>query len=217
MEDFRTDAELVSAFQGGDEIAYLELVQRYTEKVHNLALRITRNEQDTEEILQDVFVTVFQKIDMFQGKSAFSSWLYRITANTSFMKLRTRKKHQAISLDDASQSNGDSAWIHSRSDSCDISYMSSRHELRDQLEAAIGNLPDEYRMIFVLRDVDGLSNQEVGEILGLSVAAVKSRLHRSRLMLRKKLQRYFDDYSSSDQIHYGYNPYARNGGLQAAA
>ncbi len=217
MEDTRKDKELVEAFKGGEEAAYVELVRRYTEKVHRLALRITRNESDTEEILQDVFITVHTKIGTFQGKSAFSSWLYRITANTSFMKLRQRKKHSAISIDDVNQGSRDNGWLTDRSDTCDINYMSSRHELRRELEEAVGKLPEEYKKIFILRDVDGLSNQEVGEVLNLSVPAVKSRLHRSRLMLRKKLQRYYEDYRSQDQIHYGMNPFARTACMQYAA
>ncbi|MCB0332511.1 MAG: sigma-70 family RNA polymerase sigma factor [Bdellovibrionales bacterium] len=217
MEDTRKDKELVEAFKSGEEAAYVELVRRYTEKVHNLALRITRNESDTEEILQDVFITVHTKIGTFEGKSAFSSWLYRITANTSFMKLRQRKKHSAISIDDVNQGARDNSWLSDRSDTCDINYMSSRHELRRELQEAVSRLPEEYRMIFILRDVDGLSNQEVGEVLNLSVPAVKSRLHRSRLMLRKKLQRYYEDYRCQDQIHYGMNPFARSACMQYAA
>lgn len=218
MEDVRTDHEIVEAFRKGNEEAYLELISRYTEKVHNLALRITRSEEDTEEVIQDVFVTIYKKIHMFEGKSAFSSWLYRVTANSAFMKLRTRKKHIAISIDDVTPGAGDQNWLRSRSDSCDMNYITSRHELRAELEDAISRLPEEYRTIFILRDVDGLSNQEVGEVLGLSVPAVKSRLHRSRLMLRKRLQRYYDDYVNDDRIHYGMSPAAETQGyfLEAA-
>lgn len=189
------DKELVELLKNGNEQAFVELLQRYTEKVHRLALRITRNDTDTEEIIQDVFITVYNKIHTFKGKSAFSSWLYRITANTSFMKLRTRRKHSAVSIDELGYSVGDRGLFGSRSDVCDVNYMSSRHELRAMLRDAITKLPDEYRKIFILRDIDGLSNQEVGELLELSVPAVKSRLHRSRLMLRKRLQRYYNDYA----------------------
>jgi len=202
MTDKRTDSELVSAFKEGDKSGFVALLIRYTEKVHNLAMRITRNPEDAEEILQDVFLTIYNKIDMFEGKSAFSSWLYRITANTSFMKLRKRRQQAAVSLDDAGPACEDSPALR-RSDTSDVDYMSSRHELRQALESAIVRLPDEYKTIFILRDVDGLSNQEVGDILNLSVAAVKSRLHRSRLMLRRKLVRYYNEYSNDDYIAQG--------------
>lgn len=203
MSDMRTDIELVAALQNGEQAAFGELLTRYTEKVNNLAIRITRNQEDAEEILQDVFVTVFKKIDRFEGKSAFSSWLYRITVNTAFMKLRKRKQTQAVSLDELGDSANES-FSGKRSDTSDVNFISSRHELRAQLDGAIDNLPEEYKAIFILRDVDGLSNQEVGEILNISVPAVKSRLHRSRLMLRKKLQKFYDDYST-EQIFLGKN------------
>ncbi|MBX7144811.1 MAG: sigma-70 family RNA polymerase sigma factor [Oligoflexia bacterium] len=203
-----SDAELVESFRKGDKDSFCELLTRYSEKVHHLSLRITRNEEDAEEILQDVFVTVYNKIGKFEGKSAFSSWLYRITVNTAFMKLRKRKQSNAVSLDELNAGAQDN-WSGSRSDMNDINYLCSRHELRAELESAIERLPEEYRSIFVLRDVDGLSNQEVGEILKLSVPAVKSRLHRSRLMLRKRLQRFYEDYVSEEILAYGNNCEAR--------
>ena len=209
-----SDSQLVEAFRRrGDERAFCKLVALYTERVHNLGLRITRSEEDAEEILQEVFITIYRKIDKFQGKSAFSSWLYRITANAAFMKLRKRKKHAAVPLEDA-ESQVDDSCFSRRSDTSDIDYLSARHELRAALERAIDRLPGDYRMIFMLRDVDGLSNQEVGEILNLSVPAIKSRLHRSRLMLRKRLQKFHDDYVNNDTIYYG--PKAPKGELPIA-
>ena len=198
----RTDLELIESLKRGDTNSFDELLKRYSEKVHNLAMRITRNEEDAEEILQDVFVTVHQKIDKFEGKSAFSSWLYRVTANTAFMKLRKRRQTPAVSLEEFGTSVRDS-WVSKKSEDCDVDYISSRHELRAALEDAVEKLPEEYRTIFVLRDVDGLSSQEVGEILDISIPAVKSRLHRSRLMLRKRLQKYYEEYSSSPSVPYG--------------
>lgn len=198
----KTDCELVDGLLCGDESCFLEIIQRYTHKVYNLAIRITRNVEDAEEILQDVFVTVYRKLDRFEGKSAFSSWLYRITVNTAFMKLRKRKQSAAISLEDVS-ANIKETWVGRRSEEADVDFISSRHELRALLEEAISKLPEEYRLIFIMRDMDGLSNQEVGEILDLSVPAVKSRLHRSRLMLRKRLQRYYEDYISDEIMPVG--------------
>ena len=158
MTDKQKDSELIKEFKKGNQEAYAELVGKYSEKVHNLAMRITRNQEDTEEILQDVFLTVYRKIDSFQGKSAFSSWLYRITVNTSFMKLRKRKQHAAIAIDDIQPGTRDS-WMAHRGDSINIDAMCTRHELREALEEAIAKLPEEYKVIFILRDVDGLSNQ----------------------------------------------------------
>lgn len=196
----RTDLELIDAFTKGCQPSFEELMTRYETKVHNLAMRLTRNAEDAEEVLQDVFVTVYRKISGFEGKAKFSSWLYRITVNAAFMKLRKRKQNKSVSLDDMlphlqhkaiEQKNAFGA----RSDSLAIN-----NEIRDQLESAITKLPEEYRAVFVLRDIDGLSNKEVGDILELSIPAVKSRLHRSRLMLRKKLARYYEDYSNDTKI-----------------
>lgn len=206
MRENDTDIELVGSLLKRDQSACLGLIEKYAHKVHNLAFRITRSEEDAEEIVQDVFITVYNKIDRFEGKSAFSSWLYRITVNTAFMKLRKRKQHASISLEEISPGVKDS-WVSNRSEHSDVNYICSRHELRQEIERAVSRLPEEYRTIFVLRDVDGLSNQEVGEILNLSVPAVKSRLHRSRLMLRKRLCKFYDDYLNEDQILGGAQGY----------
>lgn len=197
-----SDMELVNNFRSGDQAAFSELLTRYSEKAHHLAMRISRNAEDAEEILQDVFVTVYKKIDKFEGKSAFSSWLYRITVNTSFMKLRKRKQNNCVSIDEMNSIDQEN-WTASRSDASDVNYLSARHELRSQLEAAIDKLPTDYRKIFMLRDVDGMSNEEVSVLLKLSIPAVKSRLHRSRLMLRRRLQSFYQDFSSESHISYG--------------
>ena len=199
MNSNMSDLELLNQFHAGNQASYVELVEKYTEKVFNLSYRITRSQEDAEEISQDVFITLHAKSRSFQGKSAFSSWLYRITANAAFMKLRQKKSSAAVSLEDINPSIVES-WVDQNSN--DIGYISSRHELREVIEQAIAKLPEEYRMIFIMRDVDGLSSQEVSEIMGASVPAIKSRLHRARLMLRKKLQGFYDDYVG-DSICYG--------------
>ena len=191
-----SDKDLVKMLQKNKIEAFNELVARYQVKAFNLAQRLTRNQEDAEEVLQDVFTTLFNKAKSFKFESAFSSWLYRITANTAFMKLRKRKQTVAISLEEVSPSVKES-WVGERSDQADLNFICSKHQLRDQLEKAIARLPEEYRVIFVLRDIDGLSNQEVGEILSLSIPAVKSRLHRSRLMLRRKLTKFYSEYNDN--------------------
>ena len=195
MKDKRVaDTVLVEQFKRGSLEAFEEIMQRYESKVFNMAMRFTRNQEDAEEVLQDVFSTLYRKIDGFQGKSAFSSWLYRIVVNAAFMKLRKRKQNQTVSIEDLAPAIRQycldcDAMVSSRSDSVSIN-----RELRDIIQNAINRLPEQYRAVFVLRDVDGMSNHEVGGILGLSIPAVKSRLHRSRLMLRKKLQRHYNEY-----------------------
>ena len=195
-----TDLQLVAKFKKGDLDAFQEIVSRYETKAFNLAMGFTRNMEDAEEVLQDVFVTIYRKINGFQGKSAFSSWLYRITVNAAFMKLRKRKQNQTVSIEDLTPGT-ESHWadkLEAVAPGSDTQAMNK--QLKEVVYSAIQRLPEEYRVVFMLRDVDGLSNKEVGEILDLSIPAVKSRLHRSRLMLRRKLQRFYDDYSSSTQV-----------------
>lgn len=207
----RSDAELVEAMKNSQlpacadctaAQAFDELLRRYSEKAYRLAMRITRQQEDAEEVLQETFLSVFDKISEFRGTSAFSSWLYRITVNTAFMKLRKRRKHSAVELDEQIAASQE-CWVGKRSDVSDTNYLSAQHELRAVLEQAIEALPVDYRTIFVLRDVDGLSNQQVSEIMDLSVPAIKSRLHRSRLLLRKRLRGFYEDYMSAQQIAYG--------------
>jgi RNA polymerase sigma-70 factor, ECF subfamily len=200
-----SDVALVDSFKAGDISAFEEIVSRYEAKVMNLSLRFTRNQEDAEEVLQDVFTTVYRKIDGFRGQSAFSSWLYRIVVNAAFMKLRKKKQNQAISMEDLAPAvkqycieRDDAAWPHSHN-------VAVTRELQEVLQKAIDRLPDQYRAVFVLRDVDGLSNQETGQILDLSIPAVKSRLHRSRIMLRKKLQRYYEDFTGNKAVIDGIN------------
>ena len=198
--DEPTDLELVEEFRAGSVDAFDQLIKRYEAKAFNLAMSFTRNQEDAEEVLQDVFVTVYRKINGFQGKSAFSSWLYRITVNASFMKLRKNKQEKSIPVEEITPAM-EKHWIErdNRSvPSCEA--IATNEELKEQLSSSINRLPEEYRAVFILRDIDGLSNKETGEILKLSIPAVKSRLHRARLMLRKKLQRYYEDYRSSTQI-----------------
>ena len=203
-----TESELVAGLRNKDARSFEELIARFSEKVLHLAMRLTRNEADAEEVVQEVFLSVFRRIELFEGKAALSSWIYRITANTSFMRLRKRKQHAAVSIEDV-QPGVRESWTSGRSDEADTNYLSTRHELRSALQQAVERLPEEYRMIFVMRDVDGLSNEEVGDVLGMSVAAVKSRLHRSRLMLRKKLERFYEDYADETTIAYGPGAVAR--------
>ena len=192
----KTDLELVKAFKKGCIDSYEELIKRYSIKAYSLAQRLTRNPLDAEEVLQDVFITVFRKIHGFEGKSSFSSWLYRVTVNAAFMKLRKRKQDQSISLEDVLPQVLNGSIARAAVD-LEGDRHTARKEVTQVLEDAISKLPDEYRPVFILRDVDGLTSREVAKILDLTIPAVKSRLHRSRLMLRKKLTRFYREYSNA--------------------
>ncbi len=194
------DEKLIETFiNENNESAFEEIVSRYVDKIYGLALRITRSPNDAEEVLQDVFLTLAKKIDTFRGEAKFSSWLYRVTVNASYMHLRSERKHESdVSLEDYVPYD-ENGTLMGRVASKDWSQRPDKalfsKEAMEMIERAVRELPETYRVVFHLRDVDGLSNEEVSEILGLSVAAIKSRLHRGRLFLRDKLSDYFYEWS----------------------
>src|SRR3989454_9103325 len=184
------DGLLVKALQRREPVAAELLVASYGDRAYRLASGIAGSAQDAEEVVQDGFWTVVRKIDTFRGESAFGSWFYRIVANAAYQKLRHRPgRRSEISLDEVLplfHENGQHAapiadWSPSVDD------PSRQTELRMALTAAIDELPLDYRTALILRDVEGLSNVEVAAALGITVANAKSRTHRARLFLRKRL------------------------------
>lgn len=184
------DLDLLQALRRREPMAAEHLITRYGERAYRLASRITGNGEDAEEVVQDALCTVVRKIDSFRGESAFGSWLYRIVANAAYHKLRGRQRRwRELSLDDvlpAFDANGCHAgsvtdW------SPRVNDPAVRAELRAALTSAIDELPATYRTVLVLRDVEGQSNSEIADALGLSIPVVKTRVHRARLFLRKQL------------------------------
>jgi len=188
----KKDSELVLLAQKGDRDAFTELVRRYEGKVYALAYRIMGNREDASDVLQDTFIQVFKKIKDFEGKSSFSTWLYRIAMNMCLMRKRKEKKAQIYSLDASLTTDEGEELKRQLIDwSRDPLATIENEELKNRLEQAISELPEQYRTVVLLRDVDGLSIKDVSEILKISVPNVKSRLHRGRLFLRNKLSDYF--------------------------
>ena len=187
------DAELVEALRREEPDAADRLVERYGDRVYRLAMRITGLNEDAEEAAQDALWTAARKIQMFKGESAFGSWIYRITANAAYQKLRTRRQKSAeIAMDDVLPSlDGDGRHFEPMDDwSNRVDEQALQGELRDVLQRAIDGLPADYRTALVLHDVEGLSNPDIAEALNISLPAVKSRVHRSRLFVRKQLADY---------------------------
>ncbi len=187
------DADLLAALRREDENAPGVLVERYGDRVYRLALRITGSPEDAEEVAQDALWTAARKIGTFKGESAFGSWLYRITANAAYMKLRARKsKGREIALEDVIPSfDEDGVHFEPMDDwSPRVDEQALQHELRDVLQQAIDDLPPDYRTALVMHDIEGMSNPDIAETLGISLPAVKSRVHRSRLFVRQKLSEY---------------------------
>ncbi len=188
----RNDEELVRVAQGGDNRAFDELVRRYQDKVYRLSYKILRHEDDAAEALQDAFLSAYRGLRNFKVESTFSTWLYRIATNASLMKYRKRRDNH-VSLEQSQSQNEDAEPLQVPDWSTQPVAELLTAETREVMEEGIQRLPEELRTVFVLRDVEGLSNAEVAEILELSVAAVKSRLHRARIALRERLNRYFAD------------------------
>lgn len=198
QEEKAQDEILVRDMKAGHMEAFNKIFELYQRKIYALAFNMTRNQMDAQDVTQDVLLTIYRKIGTFQGKSAFSSWVYRITLNATYMKLRNKKKEQYVSLDESLPNFNHAGWQNEKisdwSKSTDSLLFSN--ETRKVIEKAVDMLPEKEKVVFILRDVEGLSTEKVVDILDLTIPAVKSRLHRARLFLRKKLSHYFDEYKA---------------------
>jgi RNA polymerase sigma-70 factor, ECF subfamily len=184
------DHDLVQALRLHEAIAAELLVATYGDRAYRLARGITGNAQDAEEVVQDVVWTVVRKIDTFRGESAFGSWVYRIVANAAYQKIRSRQSRGVeLSLDDVlPRFDEQGRHVAPMADwSARVEDPAVRTDLRVALTSAIDKLPPDYRTALLLRDVEGLSHPQIAEALSLSLPAVKSRVHRARLFLRKQL------------------------------
>ena len=188
------EVQLVERARAGDLEAFEELLGRHQQRVMRVVLSILKEPMDAEEVAQDVFLTVFEKIDHFRGDSSFSTWLHRVAVNAALMRRRKSKADRSVPLDDVMPSFDERG--HLAVDIADWSQQAGdpvlAREAGEVIEAAEEKLDEMYRTVFGLRDVQGFSIEETAEILELSVPAVKSRLHRARLFLRRELAEYFE-------------------------
>jgi RNA polymerase sigma-70 factor (ECF subfamily) len=181
---------LVAAAKRGDAAAFEELVSRYEKKIFRLTMNITRNREDAEDAMQDAFLKSYAHLKDFQEDSRFYTWLVRIAANEALMRLRKRRPNQ-FSLDEPIE--GDDNLMPRELEDWGPSpeQRFAQTEMHEILSDVIDKLEPDFRVVFVLRDVEELSTEETAKTLGISVPAVKSRLLRARLKLRQKLDRYF--------------------------
>jgi RNA polymerase sigma-70 factor (ECF subfamily) len=197
IDESTPDQDLLDALAGGEPRALEVLAERYGGRIYRLAFGVTRNQGDAEEVLQDVLLTLARKGASFEGRSALASWIYRVTTNTALNKRRGKRLELESPLEDLLPTFKDDGhrdgersflladWSQSPEEAC------LAGERRRLLERALDALPEHYRAVLVLRDVEGLSNEDVAEILSESVPSVKSRLHRARMVLREQLTRDF--------------------------
>ncbi len=192
------EEDLVRKFQGGDLEAFDKLAEIYQKKIYGLSFNLTRNQMDAQDVTQEVLLTIYRKVHTFQGKSAFSSWVYRVTLNATYMKLRSKKKDPKISIEDMLPSFNSSGYQQEKIQdwSENTESLLFTNETKSVIKKAVDQLPEKEKVVFMLRDVEGLSTEKVGEILDLTIPAVKSRLHRARLFLRKKLSGYFEEFQT---------------------
>lgn len=194
-----TDEELVELYiSTTDELLFEEIVNRYSNCIYATAYRIIRNHHDSEEILQEVLLLLAKKIDTFRSDAKFSTWLYRVTLNTCYGRLRSESKHSKdISLDDYAPYDSYGSLggkVKSKEWSNNPYLILYRKEALEIIEKAIADLPEKYRVVLHLRDIEQLPQDEISSILGISVGAVKSRLHRARLFVRDKISDYFQEW-----------------------
>jgi len=193
VEDDRT---LLTRAQGGDISAFEELVARHEEKVYGLALRMTRSEADAAEIAQDTFLSAYQHLAEFRGEAAFGSWVHRIAANNALMRLRRQRVLDVVTEDLAGPEFTERGSLADAPET-DWSRRADDKILDEELGRAIQEatdaLPEGYREVFLLKDVEGLSYEEISEMVGISVPAVKSRLHRARLSLREAIDAFYKE------------------------
>lgn len=191
------ESGLLARLREGDVSALDDLMARYASRVYRLARGITRNDADAEEVAQDVFVTLVRKHESFEGRSALGSWIYRITVNTALNKRRGKRAQVEMPLDDLlpafkadGHREGEPKFVLADwSRRPDEELLSS--EAREVIDRTLARLPDHYRVILVLRDIEGASNDEAARVLGETVASVKSKLHRARMALREELTRHY--------------------------
>ena len=198
--EIHPDVALVERAKAGDTAAFEQLVRQYDRQIFRTAQHITQNREDAEDITQDVFFKAFQKLDQFQGNSKFSTWLVRIAVNESLMRLRKRRTGKMVSIDEDVETEEGSVPRDLADWAPDPEQNYTQSELAEILRKTIQGLPQGFRVVFALRDVEGLSTEETAETLGLSVPAVKSRLLRARLQLRERLTRYFRKKKGSKEV-----------------
>jgi RNA polymerase sigma-70 factor (ECF subfamily) len=191
MTDQKTDEALISAAAKGDKRAFSALVKRYEDTVFRFSYKVCRDRAKAEEALQDTFVNVYRKLNSYDGKSKFSTWLYSIVTNNCLMKHRRRKLDALLESLDEPPTNDDGTFVEhvARWDETPADLLIKK-ELHARLDKAVLKLPVEYRIVFVLRDLEGKSGEETARILGISEEAMKSRLRRARAFLRAELTPY---------------------------
>jgi RNA polymerase sigma-70 factor (ECF subfamily) len=191
INDKTQQSEGLEALREGDRAEFAQLVEQYSPMIYRLGLKMFNNPQDAEDILQETFIKAYKHIDKFDGRSSVSTWLYRIATNEALMSLR-KKRPDTVSFDVPSIYESEPQEPLQIVDWCcmpEEEYLTAEGRMR--LDQAAERLPESLRIVFVLRDIEGLSTRETAEVLDISEMAVKTRLSRARLRLREDLSTYY--------------------------
>ncbi len=184
------DSVLLDRIRAGDKAVCALCIEQHGPRLYRLALRLTNDEAEAEDVVQETFLQAFKGIGTFEGRSGLLTWLYRIAYNAVLM--HRRQAHPAVSIEDQLQEEVDMTIPEQLFDWCCLpEHDFQADEVRAELDRAIGDLPETLRVVFTLRELEGLSTEEVAQSLGLSADVVKQRLHRARLWLRERLSAYF--------------------------
>jgi len=184
------EQEVILKAQNGDKKALVELVKKYEQTIYNFAFKICRNKEKAENTMQETFLSMVKSLGQFSGKSKLSTWLYTVVSNHCLMLARSNKKHFYSSLDDEESSINEKSIADWK---VTPDKIAENNEMKNVLDNAIKKLTPGYRIIFIMRDVEGLSTEETAKAMNLSVPAVKSRLHRARAFLRNELSATFNN------------------------
>jgi RNA polymerase sigma-70 factor (ECF subfamily) len=182
----RSDEVLITLFQSGDETAFRKLVERYQEKIRNLVHTIVRDSGIVDDLAQDVFIKAFEALPRFRFESSFYTWVYRIAINRSRDELRRKKVRRFLSFHSVEEASGRSMDDH-------MSVQPENLEIKEIVTWGLDQLPEKYRMPVILKDMDGMSYDEIAAALECELGTVKSRISRGRAMLRKKLKPLLED------------------------
>jgi RNA polymerase sigma-70 factor (ECF subfamily) len=192
-----TDMELVHRAQAGELDAFEVLTTRYEQRVFSLARRMLRQEQDAEDVTQQTFLSALENLKGFRGEASFATWLFRIATHAALKVIRKRKGLEMVSLEAATEASEQDDFFPHPEFIADWrqspEQLVQKNEIRRLLDDALAQLDEKHRLVFLLRDVEGLSIKETAEALGLSEANTKVRLLRARLQLREQLTRTLGD------------------------
>ena len=190
QQEADSDWVIVQRVQAGDVASFDLLILKYRERVYAMIYNMTSNREDAADLTQDTFIKAFQSINRFQGQSSFFTWLYRIAVNSSLTHIRKNRLRTFFSFDKVHEDAGVTEVINRLTDKKDVERDVFVHELQEKLNEALQKLSIPHRTVVTLFEIDGLSHEEIAEVMNCSVGTVRSRLHYAKQLLQAELQSY---------------------------